>query len=126
MDISAIQAKLLLSQIGTKELTKANVAQNTKVIQKEQKYDKSKYTERDVNDKAEISDEAVNRFNKERDNVNDSMEIDKKEQVVVAINMGAITGFSGLSAIGPKFHIKMEASGGVTAKVNSEFKSVRN
>lgn len=38
MDISAIQAKLLLSQIGgTKELTKANVAQNTKVIQKEQK-----------------------------------------------------------------------------------------
>lgn len=53
-------------------------------------------------------------------------EIDKKEQVVVAINMGAITGFSGLSAIGPKFHIKMEASGGVTAKVNSEFTSVRN
>ena len=39
MDISAIQAKLLLSQIGTKELTKANVAQNTKVIQKEQKYE---------------------------------------------------------------------------------------
>ncbi len=80
MDISAVQAKLLLSQIGTKELTKANVAQNTKVIQKEQKYDKSQYTERDVNDKAEISDEAVNRFNKERDNINDSMEIDKKEQ----------------------------------------------
>ena len=81
MDISAVQAKLLLSQIGTKELTKANVAQNTKVIQKEQKnIDKSQYTERDVNDKAEISQEAVNRFNKERNNVNDSMEIDKKEQ----------------------------------------------
>lgn len=81
MDISAVQAKLLLSQIGTKELTKANVAQNTKVIQKEQKnIDKSQYTKRDINDKAEISDEAVNRFNKERDNVNDSMEIDKKEQ----------------------------------------------
>ena len=81
MDISAVQAKLLLSQIGTKELTKANVAQNTKVIQKEQKnIDKSQYTKRDINDKAEISDEAVNRFNKERDNVNDSMEIYKKEQ----------------------------------------------
>ena len=81
MDISAVQAKLLLSQIGTKELTKANVAQNTKVIQKEQKnIDKSQYTERGVNDKAEISQEAVNRFNKERNNVNDSMEIDKKEQ----------------------------------------------
>lgn len=81
MDISAVQAKLLLSQIGTKELTKANVAQNTKVIQKEQKnIDKSQYTENDINDKAEISQEAVNRFNKERDNVNDSMELDKKEQ----------------------------------------------
>lgn len=82
MDISAIQAKLLLSQIGgTKELTKANVAQNTKVIQKEQKKGTdSKYTENEINDKAEISQEAVNRFNKERNNVNDSMEIDKKEQ----------------------------------------------
>lgn len=38
-------------------------------------------------------------------------EIDKQEQVQVAINMGAITGFSGLSAIGPKFNIKMEAAG---------------
>lgn len=38
-------------------------------------------------------------------------EIDKNEQVQVAINMGAITGFSGLSQIGPKFYIKMEASG---------------
>lgn len=51
-------------------------------------------------------------------------EIDKKEQVEVLINMGTITGISGLSAIGPKFNIKMEASGGVSANVNSEFKSV--
>lgn len=82
MNISAIQAKLLLSQIGTKELTKANVAQNTKAIQKDQRTTgtESQYTENDINDKAEISQEAVNRFNKERDNVNDSMELDKKEQ----------------------------------------------
>lgn len=52
--------------------------------------------------------------------------IDEHEQVEVAINLGAITGFSGLSGIGPKFRIKMEASGNVTAKVNSEFSSVRN
>lgn len=52
--------------------------------------------------------------------------IDGHEQVEVAINLGAITGFSGLSGIGPKFRIKMEASGNVTAKVNSEFTSVRN
>lgn len=38
-------------------------------------------------------------------------EIDKQEQVQVSINMGAITGFSKLSAVGPKFRIKMEASG---------------
>ena len=38
-------------------------------------------------------------------------EIDKKEHVQVGINLGAITGFSKLSAIGPKFNIKMEASG---------------
>ena len=53
-------------------------------------------------------------------------EIDKKEQVQVAINMGAVTGVSALSAIGPKFYIKMEASGGVTANLQSEFTSVRN
>lgn len=53
-------------------------------------------------------------------------EIDKKEQVQVAINMGAITGVSALSAIGPKFYIRMEASGGVTADLKSEFTSVRN
>ena len=52
--------------------------------------------------------------------------IDKQEQVQVAINMGAITGVSALSAIGPKFYIKMEASGGVTADLKSEFTSVRN
>ena len=52
--------------------------------------------------------------------------IDSHEQVEVAINLGAITGFSGLSGIGPKFRIKMEASGNVTAKLNSEFTSVRN
>lgn len=77
MDISAIQAKLLLSQIGgTKELTKANVAQNTKVIQKEQKKGTdSKYTENEINDRADISQEAVSRFYNEMDkNVNDSME----------------------------------------------------
>lgn len=82
MDISAIQAKLLLSQIGTKELTKANVAQNTKAIQKDEKIDKkSQYTENDINDTTKISDEAVNKFNNERDiYANDSMELDKKEQ----------------------------------------------
>ena len=83
MNISAIQAKLLLSQIGTKELTKANVAQNTKVIQKDEKNidKKSQYTENDINDTTEISDEAVNKFNNERDKyANDSMELDKKEQ----------------------------------------------
>ena len=87
MNISAIQAKLLLSQIGTKELTKANVAQNTKVIQKDQRTTgtESQYTENDINDKAEISQEAVNRFNKERDNVNDSMELDKKEKIQMPI-----------------------------------------
>lgn len=53
-------------------------------------------------------------------------EIDKYDQVEVAINLGAITGFSGLSGVGPKFHIKMEASGNITAKLNSEFTSVRN
>ena len=37
-------------------------------------------------------------------------EIDKQEQVQVAINLGAVTGFSGLSSIGPKFKIKMEAA----------------
>ncbi|MFG6318286.1 MAG: hypothetical protein K1W33_00230 [Clostridia bacterium] len=43
-------------------------------------------------------------------------EIDKKEQVQVGINLGAITGFSKLSAIGPKFNIKMEASGRSNSK----------
>lgn len=38
-------------------------------------------------------------------------EIDKEEQVQVLINLGAVTGFSGLSSVGPKFRIKMEASG---------------
>lgn len=53
-------------------------------------------------------------------------EIDKQDQVEVAINLGAVTGFSGLSGIGPKFRIKMEAAGNVTAELNSEFSSVRN
>ena len=43
-------------------------------------------------------------------------EIDKKEHVQVGINLGAITGFSKLSAIGPKFNIKMEASGRSNSK----------
>ena len=53
-------------------------------------------------------------------------EIDKQDQVYVSINLGAVTGFSGLSEIGPKFRIKMEAAGNVIAKLNSEFASVRN
>lgn len=53
-------------------------------------------------------------------------EIDKQDQVYVSINLGAVTGFSGLSEIGPKFRIKMEAAGNVIAKLNSEFESVRN
>ncbi len=36
-------------------------------------------------------------------------EIDKQDQVEVKINLGAVSGFSGLSGIGPKFKIKMEA-----------------
>ena len=92
MDISAIQAKLLLSQIGgAKELTKANVAQNTKVIQKEQKKGTdSKYTENEINDRADISQEAVSRFYNEMDkNVNDSMEnnnYDKNSQTTTIIH----------------------------------------
>jgi sporulation protein YunB len=53
-------------------------------------------------------------------------EIDKREQVEVSINLGAITGFSGLSAIGPKFYVKMESAGSVTADLKSEFTSVRH
>ena len=82
MDISAVQAKLLLSQIGgTKELIKANVAQNTKVTSKyEYKDTYSKYTENDINDKAEISDEAINRYNNRMEkNVNDSMEYEHEQ-----------------------------------------------
>ena len=43
-------------------------------------------------------------------------EIDKQEQVLVSINLGAVTGFSGLSSIGPKFKIKMEAAGRSNSK----------
>ena len=77
MDISAVQAKLLLSQIGgTKELIKANVAQNTKAIQKDPKIDKnSQYIKTDINDKAEISEEATKRYNNWMEKtVNDPME----------------------------------------------------
>lgn len=82
MDISAVQAKLLLSQIGTKELTKANVAQNTKVIQKDEKNidKKSQYTENDINDTAKISQEAVDRYyNEISENVNASMDNEYKQ-----------------------------------------------
>lgn len=82
MDISAVQAKLLLSQIGgTKELIKANVAQNTKVIQKDQKIDKnSQYIKTDINDKVEISNEAVNKYNNWMEKyVNDSMEYEHEQ-----------------------------------------------
>ena len=82
MDISAVQAKLLLSQIGgTKELIKANVVQNTKISKKQHTTGtESKYTENDIYDKAEISEEAINRYNNRMEkNVNDSME-NKHEQ----------------------------------------------
>lgn len=50
-------------------------------------------------------------------------EIDTREQTIVQINMGAISGISMLSAVGPKFNIKMECSGNVEANLSSEFSS---
>lgn len=51
-------------------------------------------------------------------------EIDNTEQTLVKINMGAISGFSALSAVGPRFNIKMECSGNVKTNLLSEFSSV--
>lgn len=51
-------------------------------------------------------------------------EIDNTEQTLVQINMGAVSGISGLSAIGPRFYIKMESSGNVKTNLLSEFSSV--
>lgn len=51
-------------------------------------------------------------------------EIDNTEQTLVEINMGAISGISMLSAIGPRFNIKMESSGNVKTNLLSEFSSV--
>ena len=51
-------------------------------------------------------------------------EIDNTEQASVQINMGAISGFSALSTIGPRFNIRMECSGNVKNNLLSEFSSV--
>lgn len=51
-------------------------------------------------------------------------EIDETEQALVQINMGAISGVSMLSKIGPKFNIKMECSGNVKTNLLSEFSAV--
>lgn len=51
-------------------------------------------------------------------------EIDHTEQATVQINMGAISGFSALATVGPRFKIKMECSGNVKNNLLSEFSSV--
>ena len=52
-------------------------------------------------------------------------QIDIREQTVVELNMGTITGISILSSIGPKFKIKLECSGNVKTNLESEFSSAR-
>lgn len=51
-------------------------------------------------------------------------EIDNTEQTLIQINMGAISGISILSTVGPRFNIKMECSGRVETNLLSEFTSV--
>ena len=51
-------------------------------------------------------------------------EIDSTEQTLVQINMGAISGVSILSTVGPRFNIKMECSGKVETNLLSEFSAV--
>ena len=47
--------------------------------------------------------------------------IDKTGDILVEINIGKITGIDVLSKIGPRFSVKMETTGKVEAKLNSEF-----
>ena len=53
-------------------------------------------------------------------------EIDIREQTIVELNMGTITGISILSSLGPKFKIKLECSGNVKTNLESEFSAARN
>lgn len=53
-------------------------------------------------------------------------EIDSRDNVEVEVNLGALSGNSIFSSIGPRFYIKMECSGSVRTNLLSEFTSARN
>lgn len=50
--------------------------------------------------------------------------IDKSPRTNVYINMGAISGVSGLKSVGPQFDIELETAGRIISDVKSEFESV--
>ena len=47
--------------------------------------------------------------------------IDSSPSTVVNLNLGTVTGFSGLAKISPKIAIKVEQAGNIETKINSEF-----
>lgn len=51
-------------------------------------------------------------------------QIDKAPTTTVYINMGSVTGVSGLKSVGPQFDIELETAGRIISNVRTEFESV--
>ena len=50
--------------------------------------------------------------------------IDSSPSTLVNLNLGTVTGFSGLARISPKIAIKVEQAGNIETKINSEFEAM--
>lgn len=50
--------------------------------------------------------------------------IDSSPSTLVNLNLGTVTGFSGLAKISPKIAIKVEQAGNIETKINSEFEAM--
>ena len=50
--------------------------------------------------------------------------IDSSPSTLVKLNLGTVTGFSGLAKISPKIAIKVEQAGNIETKINSEFEAM--
>lgn len=95
-------------------------------VMSDYQYEDLVQVEKDTNGEVVMIKARIVPINKIISNITSNIkkEIDNTEQTLVQINMGAISGISMLSAVGPRFNIKMESSGNVKTNLLSEFSSV--
>ena len=97
----------------------------TEVI-KEYTYNDFMNIQKESNGKINLIEANVVNINLVISKISDKIQkrIDESPKTNVYINMGSVSGISGLKSIGPNFDIQLETAGRISSKISTEFEAV--